>query len=336
MELRVSVIIPVYNVLPFLREALDSVINQTYRALEIIIIDDGSTDGSDAVCDEYQTDSRVKVIHQENHGLSGARNTGLNHVTGDYVAFLDPDDAFCPDMIKIMMDILLNQNADMVTCGYDVYETEGQLTEAKPINCIVPSKDTVLTAAEVLNAMLEGKYSVCVWNKLYKRKILEDLRFPEGHVYEDVYIAPFIIEQCERITVISRALVHHRQREGSIYQTNTFENARDFIDMQRMTLERFKSRQESFTQSNIRLFHENVIRSMIMKWAELKNPKRQGVTAELRAQILEYVGRDHHFQRIKSRIVWVLFRYCPGLLIPFRNCYWQAKKFLKMERKVVA
>ncbi len=95
MDPLVSVIVPVYNVLPYLQEALDSLIGQTYRELEIILIDDGSTDGSGDVCDEYaERDQRINVIHQENKGLSAARNVGLDEANGDYIAFLDPDDAF--------------------------------------------------------------------------------------------------------------------------------------------------------------------------------------------------------------------------------------------------
>ena len=96
----VSVIIPVYNVKPYLKEALDSVVQQTYRKLEIIIVDDGSTDGSDKICDMYRQDTRVTVVHQENRGLSNARNTGMSMMKGDVVAFLDSDDAYYPDMIE--------------------------------------------------------------------------------------------------------------------------------------------------------------------------------------------------------------------------------------------
>ena len=114
----VSVIVPVYNVLPYLRESLDSVINQTYKDLEIIIVDDGSTDGSDAVCEEYAKDSRVKVIHQKNHGLSAARNVGLDIARGDYIAFLDSDDVYLPDMIQTMVEGIQKSQADVVVCGF--------------------------------------------------------------------------------------------------------------------------------------------------------------------------------------------------------------------------
>ena len=127
MEPLVSVIIPVYNVVHYLREAIDSVINQTYKNLEIIIIDDGSTDGSSGVCDQYLSDPRITVIHQENRGLSGARNTGLSAITGEYVAFLDSDDAFYPGMIQTMIMEIKKNNADLAVCGFYAIRTDKQL-----------------------------------------------------------------------------------------------------------------------------------------------------------------------------------------------------------------
>ena len=110
----VSVIVPVYNVSPYLREAIDSVINQTYKELEIIIVDDGSTDGSGAICEEYaSSDSRIKLIHQSNRGLSGARNTGLECATGDFVAFVDSDDSISPVFIETLVNALSSASASI-------------------------------------------------------------------------------------------------------------------------------------------------------------------------------------------------------------------------------
>ena len=120
----VSVIIPVYNVESYLEEALDSVLNQSYDNLEIIIIDDGSTDSSGQICDNYEKkDERVYVIHQEHRGLSAARNTGLDIMTGEAVAFLDSDDAFNQDFIKVLADIMEKENVDVVVCNHTVHNT---------------------------------------------------------------------------------------------------------------------------------------------------------------------------------------------------------------------
>ena len=111
----ISIIIPVFNVRPYLETALESVIRQTYSHLEIIVIDDGSADGSGVICDEFaKRDERIKVIHQENRGLSSARNTGIDMMSGDAVAFLDPDDSYHPDYIKAMAEAMERENADIV------------------------------------------------------------------------------------------------------------------------------------------------------------------------------------------------------------------------------
>ena len=144
MEPLVSVIIPVYNVLPYIREALDSVLHQTWQRLEIFIVDDGSDDGSEAVCDEYRRDDRVIVIHQENRGLSGARNTGLDRMTGEYVAFLDSDDAFHPEMIQRMLEAVRRTGAELAVCGYEIRRSEGRLTGAGRTGKVSEVPETVL------------------------------------------------------------------------------------------------------------------------------------------------------------------------------------------------
>ena len=124
----VSVIVPVYNVSPYLREALDSVINQTYKELEIIIVDDGSTDGSASIYEEYAaSDPRIKLIHQANKGLSGARNTGLEHATGEFVSFIDSDDSISPMFIESLVNAMVSTSADVSICRFSAFETSGKM-----------------------------------------------------------------------------------------------------------------------------------------------------------------------------------------------------------------
>jgi glycosyltransferase involved in cell wall biosynthesis len=120
----ISVIVPVYNVKPYLRKCLDSIINQTYRDLEILIIDDGSTDGSGDICDEYRKDDRIKVFHTENRGLSAARNLGLDNTTGNWIGFIDSDDWIEPDMYEVLLRKAEETRADIIECGcYADYTT---------------------------------------------------------------------------------------------------------------------------------------------------------------------------------------------------------------------
>ena len=198
----VSVIVPVYNVLPYLRESLDSVINQTYKDLEIIIVDDGSTDGSDAVCEEYAKDSRVKVIHQKNHGLSAARNVGLDIARGDYIAFLDSDDVYLPDMIQTMVEGIKKSGADIEICGFNKVYSKRNITKKRIRNKrgLIIKKEEILSREDALKHVID-KLRPCVWNKLYKKEVWDELRFPIGRVFEDTWIIPPMFENIKMIHV---------------------------------------------------------------------------------------------------------------------------------------
>lgn len=326
----VSVIIPVYNVLPYLREALDSVVNQTYQNLEIIIVDDGSTDGSAAVCDEYGKDPRVKVIHQENKGLSGARNTGLDLMTGSYVAFLDSDDAFYPEMIEKTLNRLLEAQADMVVCGYKVYKTTKRLDLSRPIgNCSF--EDEMLSAREVLNKFVEGAFDWTIWNKLYTCKLWDEIRFPEGYVFEDIRTMPIILEQCMNVAIMNDTLIYHRKRNGSITHTLSAKNLQDYIVAENWILDFVKQRTpEIISRTNGDCFIENNIRQMAnicSRWTLLLHKYAR---RELRSVILpkckEMLGCT---KRKKTMITCWLFIYCPWLLPiarAFYRCYKRGKK----------
>lgn len=156
-------IIPVYNVKPYLCEAVDSVINQTYRNLEIIIVDNGSTDGSGEICDEYKTDPRVTVIHQKNLGLSGARNTGMNMATGSIISFLDSDDAFHPEMIQRTVKTILDYDADIVVCKHKETYTNGRMTLPEIKH---NPKVNVLDGQSAFRALARGIIEHGVWDKI--------------------------------------------------------------------------------------------------------------------------------------------------------------------------
>ena len=226
----VSVIMPVYNVRPFLREALDSVIRQTYRNLEIIVIDDGSTDGSGQICDQYQQkDHRIRVIHQENKGLSSARNTGLDVMHGEFVAFLDPDDAFLPDMIEHLLRAMLQTGADIAACSYYFCQTDGKMNPSHAKSSYRLDSGCV-PKNKALNLMLDGRISINVWNKLYRRQIFDHLRFPDGHVFEDQIITPFLIDRAEHVVMRRQPLLLHRlNRPGSITASISEKNSLDWL-----------------------------------------------------------------------------------------------------------
>ena len=337
MESLISVIIPVYNVLPYLREALDSVINQTYRNLEIIIVDDGSVDGSGELCDNYKTDPRVKVIHQKNKGLSGARNTGLDLMTGEYTSFLDPDDAFHPDMIRSLMELNTRYKTDLAACSFVAVETEDRLTDAKPRNRTGFSKEQVCTSREAIIGQMEGHFDEAAWNKLYARKLWNEIRFPEGYDYEDMRIMPLLYELSERISITPRELVYHRIRKESITRTRTVKNMRDLLTAYRVLWDYADQTQPPFPNASTRTMKEIMLRTLVFRWGEMK---KQGMPSEsvetIRKEIMDFAGEEPESKKIQTKAAWLLFRYCPCMLLPARHCFRKLKRLCGKEGEVPA
>lgn len=213
MEILISVIIPVYKVEDYLEQCIKSVVKQTYRTLEIILVDDGSPDRCGAICDEWEKkDKRIKVIHKKNGGLSDARNYGLDTAQGTYVVFIDSDDLVAPTMIERLFVASQKYEADIVECNYSCFtdvlpEKENRESETS----------AVYTAEKALSLLLnESVFKYTVWNKLYRRAIFDTLRFEVGKLHEDVFFTYQAFGICKRIIKIDDCLYYYRQRSGSI------------------------------------------------------------------------------------------------------------------------
>ena len=332
MEPLVSVIIPVYNVLPYLREALDSVINQTYKNLEILVVDDGSTDGSGDVCDEYLSDHRVIVIHQENRGLSGARNTALDRMTGEYVAFLDSDDAFMPEMIEKMLEAMIRNRADAAMCGYVGCYTNLNLHMSGVQNklCCLYNQETVFSPSDSLKMIINDQICWAVWDKLFRFSIWTSLRFPEGNNFEDMRIMCQVLERCKRMVAVSGVHVLYRQRPGSITKTHNEKNLRDYL-LAASTVEQYVEQHmpSLFSQQNMLALRERHARILSNRYAHLiyKPHSSESLSRFRREILLRWKGLEGRSCRLKSRVLRSLFMYAPCLIVPFRFC-WVAGKSL--------
>ena len=228
-NLLVSIIIPVFNVAPYLVEALNSVISQTYENLEIVIIDDGSTDESGHICDEYkEKDNRIIVVHQENKGLSTARNIGLGLISGDAIAFLDSDDAYHPDFVRKMVDAMIREKADLVICKSTVHNTSGNMSQNGQDQMFPSLGKGKYDRVTALQALVDRSIDHTVWNKLYSRRLWGNIRFPDGCVFEDVDTTYRIIDNCRSIYVLNEPLYLHRKRPESITETRSRKNINDW------------------------------------------------------------------------------------------------------------
>ena len=223
----ISIIVPVYNVERYLEKCVNSIINQTYKNLEIILVDDGATDSSGNMCDELaKSDNRIKVYHKENGGLSDARNYGVERATGDYIGFVDSDDYIDSEMYEKLYEAIKKENVDVAECSLKViYPGKIELfTDEKYYK--------VLGKTEYLEEYLTiKKIFGSVWTKLIKSDVAKKLVFPKGKLYEDTYYAYDLIEKVDRYVIMNNPYYNYLMRENSI--TNAKFNPRilDLIEI---------------------------------------------------------------------------------------------------------
>ena len=211
----VSIVVPIFNVERYLTHCINTILQQSYKNLEIILVDDGSPDNCGKMCDEFAIrDSRIKVIHKPNGGLSDARNAGIDIATGDYITFIDSDDYVMPDMIESLMNILTNENADIVQCDYIRGKSDAiielQRDSSQNNNCSVFSENK-------MSAYLrDGKISTVAWGKIYKKSLFNGIRFPFGRIHEDVFTTYKLIHEAGSVAVTDYVGYVYRITENSI------------------------------------------------------------------------------------------------------------------------
>lgn len=208
----VSIIIPIYNVEDYLRQCVDSVLSQTYSNLEIILVDDGSTDRSGFIADEYAAlDSRIKVIHKPNGGLSDARNCGTERASGEWIFYLDSDDYILPKTILELVEFAERGNCDIVQCGVYYRYKDFSLYRLNK------EKYEILSRPEAIVELLKNKIiQNFAWGKLYKADFVKSQGFPKGRYFEDSYWQYQMIDKCDHYGIISAPLYVYRQRDNSI------------------------------------------------------------------------------------------------------------------------
>ena len=219
MKDKVSVIVPCFNTEKYIEECVKSIVSQTYKNLEIILVDDGSTDKTSELVDGLKkTDDRIVVVHQKNAGLSAARNTGLKKANGKYVAFIDSDDCVAKNYIERLLAAATETKSDIVACAYVKF------SETSPKTSLIRGVKTMttLTGFEAFKDYLTTKnigFSMSC-NKLYNIELFKDVKFPEGRLHEDEYTTYKLYYQANRLTVIPDGLYFYRMRENSITKSD--------------------------------------------------------------------------------------------------------------------
>ncbi len=206
----VSIIVPTYNIDKYINRCLNSISEQTYSDIEVIIVDDGSTDGTGEICKKFvEKDSRFKYFYKQNGGLSSARNFGLDRTRGDYIAFVDGDDFVEKDMIETLFKNATLTGADIIACGF---------SEENRGDEVLSLKEGIYSGQEILKKMAEplGYKYVVAWNKLYKKEVFDEVRFKLNKKHEDQWIVHKLLLKANKVSCIDNVLYRHDNRQGSI------------------------------------------------------------------------------------------------------------------------
>lgn len=318
----ISIVVPVYNVAPFLKRCLDSICSQTYDNLEIILVDDGSTDDSKDICDFYaEKDNRIRVIHKENGGLSDARNAGLEKAIGEFISFIDSDDFIRHDYIQILYELIVKENADISICNYirgDKSEFPDKKEQAKKKIRTFDSKD-----------MLEnwhGKYKhqeTVAWNKLYRRKLFVEynIRYPKGYYNEDVQTTHLLVEKANKIVVTNEELYYYFKNPGSIMGTLSEKKVKDNIFSQKKRLKYFKD--NNYVKAYERLFIK-LLKYYMLTYCQLsmKNKSKE--------KLLKNYNRE--YKKVFSFSTTLFWEKL--LFFSFKYFYWIYECVFEIKRKL--
>ena len=223
----VSVIVPVYKVERYLRRCVESIIHQTYTNLEIILVDDGSPDNCGAICDEYaKCDSRIRVIHKENGGLSSARNAGLDAAKGEYITFVDSDDTVDLDMVEYLYNILRKENADISIGLHRIIKGPHRWISFSNVHdCVVTPKDCVR------KLLYNDGVDTSAWAKLYRIDAFRNVRYPEGKLFEDIATTYKAFLNARYIAIGSQPKYNYMLRDDSIVSSSFNEKKMDLLEM---------------------------------------------------------------------------------------------------------
>jgi glycosyltransferase involved in cell wall biosynthesis len=309
----ISIIIPVYNVEKFLRKCLTSVIEQTFSDIEILLIDDGSTDKSGIICDEYaKIDKRIKVFHKKNGGLSSARNFGIDNATGDYLGFVDSDDYIERDMYETLLNLIEDNNADMSMCAlYDIYC-------GKPLKVNKEIETFVVCREDAIRMEFEAEIvSVTAVNKLYKKELFEDLRYPLGKTAEDAFLIVDLLSKCSSVAITTAQKYNYVHRSDSI-TTKRFNGNIDAIDAYEKNyqtiIEQYPSLEET---AKMRLCWANfyVLDHLLfddrIQFKDIKNRVIEYLRQNVRFILAnEQFHISRKFAAILLRIDWRLYKIC--------------------------
>lgn len=324
----ITVVVPVYNVEKYIRKCVNSILEQVYKEFEVILVDDGSTDTSGIICEDYaKQDARIKVLHKENGGLSSARNYGTIHATGKYICFIDSDDFVEPTYLQYLYDLISRNDSDMAVCSsywwcsensYDYYKKDVEL-------CLNPEETFKFLFS------LEKWFGLFAWNKLYKLELFENISFPEGKYYEDSGTTYRLVDKCKNVAIGSKPQYYYRQqRIGQITGDFSFVKTNDKLqfleEMQEFFLKHYPNVMEIYDSYHINClltFYEKALQSRETKKDEVSFMKEK-ITRMKRERIV--------FRRLATKVkIKLIFFQMGGLF--YRLYIWMNTQVRRIKNK---
>lgn len=316
----VSVIVPVYNVEEYLHRCIDSLINQSYLNLEIILVDDGSSDRSSSICDEYAAkDNRIRVVHKENGGQSSARNVAMDIMCGKYVVFVDSDDYISCNMIEKFIDSSLRHNVDVVVADYTIIGNFPKKT--KEVN-----KDYCATGIDIAKAIIRDEYPKnFAWGKLYKSYLFDDVRFPEGRIYEDTATIYKVVAKSSLVYCLSDSLYFYEmgRPNNTTSELISIKALRSYKDGMINCVERISF----FEQHPEFQDMKPIVKEHICRWALLAMQVAAVVSLKCTVETLEMVKLRLSEAKIKPYTFALRLAFVSPLL------YYWFEKFMKCVRR---
>lgn len=309
----ISIIVPIYKVEKYLDRCIDSLVNQTYRNIEIILVDDGSPDLCPQICEDWKNkDERIKVIHQKNKGAAAAKNTGLDMASGKMISFCDADDYMEKSMIETMVHYMHTSQSDIVSCGVNWVDEDGNTLSIK---C---GDECVLNQPDAIKCLLtNGIIREQVWDKLYKREVIHNVRFVEGKKIDDVFWTYRAIGNARKIAVIKDALYFYTQRSSSVMGAG-------YQDYWMQTLEAYQKRCDYISEAFPEVYDISVS-SLIntcmyhMQMAKLsdRNQKQiEQIQSVVKSKKSEKIYKN---QMLKQKVWLWMFVHFPVLTCRIRN-----------------
>lgn len=321
----VSVIVPVYNVEKYLARCIDSIRSQTYRNIEIILIDDGATDSSGSICDHFsKMDKRISSIHKENGGLSSARNYGIRLSQGEYFCFIDSDDLIHPQYIEILVEGCLNNHAQLAMAYYKPFFDESEITKSS-INSF---NTRVMSGNEIAKLLYTKEYvqAVIACNKVIHRSLLQEITFPEGRIYEDEATTYKIMYQAKKAVVIPIELYFYYQRQGSITKSGFSLKRKDYLMALKERMNFFKNKGNVEQQMLAGKLYFYDLKAFLLM-LKINHVDDKDLKTEIQIEIKNTYNIVKKLpMKFKTNTLFHLFYYCNGLYEIYLRYKWRKER----------